>query len=111
MPKSPAEFGPDLIKSQTVGFGNFFAYKIEDPKGRVHRFNCGKDNCSISHLCVCMCVSIHATVPCMSLFTDDACATVCVGVGAVVNVCVHHTYMCMRVTVLCTRMMYLHICL
>lgn len=36
--------GADTTKSayQSVGFGNSFAFKIEDLNGRVHRFNCGE---------------------------------------------------------------------
>lgn len=37
--------GADTTKSayQSVGFGNSFAFKIEDLSGRVHRFNCGAE--------------------------------------------------------------------
>lgn len=43
-PKSGAEFGPDFIKSQTIGLGNSFAFKLEDQKARIHRFNCGTES-------------------------------------------------------------------
>lgn len=35
---------PDAAKSAypSLGLGNSFAFKLEDHKGRVHRFNCGK---------------------------------------------------------------------
>nr|KYP61885.1 hypothetical protein KK1_016397 [Cajanus cajan] len=38
--------GADTTKStyQSVGFGNSFAFKFEDPNGRVHRFYCGAEN-------------------------------------------------------------------
>ncbi|KAI5057427.1 hypothetical protein GOP47_0027442 [Adiantum capillus-veneris] len=44
VPKSAAEFGPDFIKSQTIGLQNSFAFKLEDQKGRIHRFNCGTES-------------------------------------------------------------------
>jgi len=36
--------GADTTKStyQSVGFGNSFAFKFEDPNGNVRRFYCGK---------------------------------------------------------------------
>ncbi|KAL2347167.1 hypothetical protein Fmac_001167 [Flemingia macrophylla] len=38
--------GADTTKStyQSVGFGNSFAFKFEDPNGRVHRFYCGAEH-------------------------------------------------------------------
>lgn len=35
--------GADTAKSayHSMGFGNSFTFKFEDPNGRVHRFNCG----------------------------------------------------------------------
>lgn len=35
--------GTDLAKNAypSLGLGNSFAFKFVDPKGRVHRFNCG----------------------------------------------------------------------
>ncbi|KAH6557887.1 hypothetical protein KP509_1Z088200 [Ceratopteris richardii] len=44
IPRSVADFGPDLIKSQTTGIQHSFAFKLEDLKGRIHRFNCGIDS-------------------------------------------------------------------
>ncbi|XP_021629245.1 CBS domain-containing protein CBSCBSPB3 isoform X2 [Manihot esculenta] len=38
--------GTDLAKNAypSLGLGNSFAFKFVDPKGRVHRFNCGTEN-------------------------------------------------------------------
>ncbi|KAI4336478.1 hypothetical protein L6164_015000 [Bauhinia variegata] len=38
--------GTETAKSTypSVGFGNSFTFKFEDPKGRVHRINCGFEN-------------------------------------------------------------------
>ncbi|KAI4343487.1 hypothetical protein L6164_010828 [Bauhinia variegata] len=38
--------GAETAKSTypSVGFGNSFAFKFDDPKGRVHRLNCGTEN-------------------------------------------------------------------
>lgn len=32
---------PDHLKYPTLGLGSSFAFKVEDSKGSVHRFNCG----------------------------------------------------------------------
>ncbi|XP_012572211.1 CBS domain-containing protein CBSCBSPB3-like isoform X2 [Cicer arietinum] len=38
--------GADTAKSayHSMGFGNSFTFKFEDPNGRVHRFNCGTEH-------------------------------------------------------------------
>ena len=43
--------GADTAKSvsQSVGYANSFAFKLEDLNGRVHRFNCGELTALVKH--------------------------------------------------------------